>query len=136
MKAKKVYEALEVNEAISDILKPQSKEDMKKTSWEWVKGDEFEDKIPRVTKDGHEVFLINKFSDKRYKKKGLNMQGVSGLIFIQEVEKGYEHYWQWNMGTWNFDGSLRPFYEWTTPGMTIDPVTPEELEKLPDYEKN
>lgn len=146
MKAKKVYEAL--NESINDIFKPKSKEEMKKASWEWVDGDVFEDKIPRVTKDGHEVFLVSQFSGsekneflKNYLKSN-NIQhniqssmGVTGLIFVQEVEEEFESYWEWKMGEWNLDGSLRILYDWVKPGMTINPITPKELEILPDYEK-
>ena len=146
MKAKKVYEALEVNEAISDILKPKSDEELKKLSWNFVNGNSFNIQIPRKTKSEHDVILVSKGTnytkeqfnqlvrnfDPYAKKRALEFMKdtfgksfLSGFIFIGG---------EWRLPQWNYDGTLTQEYPWKIPNMFINPPpTKEEIEELPVF---
>ena len=56
---------------------------------------------------------------------------VTGFIFVEEIYNG-QLYWEWKIPEWTLDGKLAIEYDWYKPGMEIDPITPEEFDKLPE----
>ena len=149
MKAKKVYES------IRDVLKPKSKDDFREMSRDWVKLDEeFPVHIERETKDRHEVVLVSKgfyhktadefmkmFDTPYYKKWGdkklndirksyekvAHTPYIQGFIFTENKDGS----WEYKLPTWSLSGEMQGKYDWKTPGMVIDPITDEEMDKLP-----
>jgi len=136
MRAQKVYEAL------GDIFKPKPKEQIKQEYWDIVQGDTFNPVVFRKAKNGEEVRLFHKIKFPKfrveYAKKGnrkINAQEndyvVTGFIFVEEIYNG-QLYWEWKIPEWTLDGKLAIEYDWYKPGMEIDPITPEEFDKLPE----
>jgi hypothetical protein len=118
------FEELGLNESVQDVFKPKTQEEIKQSHWEWVRGadeEQFPVKIPRTTKGDHEVYLISKSYENPYSKELL----ISGFIYVPEEM-------EWKIISWNLDGTMtRRYSSWSSPKMSIDPITSEELEKLP-----
>lgn len=138
MRAQKVYEAL------GDIFKPKPKEQIKQEYWNMVHGDMLKPVIFRKAKNGEEVRLFAKEEFFKYQKSTAERHDykinakvgeyvVRGFLFVEETDEN-GLYWEWKVPEWTLDGKMAIEYSWYKPGMEIDPITDEELNKLPGDE--